>query len=34
MLSKEFPPSNTEMQSFLDESKSRMSEGMEKDLKL
>jgi len=31
---KELPPSNTQMQSFLDKDKSRMTEGMEKDLKL
>lgn len=34
MLSKELPPSNTETQSLLDEDQSRMTEGMEKDLKL
>lgn len=34
MLSKEPPSSNMEMQSLLDKDKSRMTEGMEKDLKL
>lgn len=34
MLSKELSPSNTETQALLDEDQSRMTEGMEKDLKL
>lgn len=34
VLSKEPPSSNMEMQSLLDKDKSRMTEGMEKDLKL
>lgn len=34
MPSKELPPSNMEMQSLLDEDKSKRTEGMKKDLKL